>query len=53
MVIRKDLYGLKSGGADFRALLAETLYELQYVPTQADPYMWIRPATKPDGFQYY
>ena len=53
MVVRKALYGLKSSGAAFRALLAETLYDLHYVPTQADPDMWIRPATKPDGFKYY
>ena len=22
-------------------------------PTKADPDVWLRPATKPDGFQYY
>jgi hypothetical protein len=53
MIIRKALYGLKSSGAAFRALLAETLYDLSYVPTKADPDVWIRPAVKPDGFEYY
>jgi hypothetical protein len=53
MIIRKALYGLKSSGAAFRAHLAETLYELDYKPTKADPDVWIRPATKPDGFEYY
>jgi hypothetical protein len=24
-----------------------------YLPTKADPDVWIRPAVKPDGFQYY
>jgi hypothetical protein len=33
--------------------LAETLYELDYKPTKADPDVWIRPATKPDGFENY
>jgi hypothetical protein len=33
--------------------LAETLYDLSYTPTKADPDVWIRPATKKDGFKYY
>ena len=53
MVVRKALYGLKSSGAAFRAHLAETLYDLNYTPTKADPDVWIRPATKPNGFEYY
>jgi hypothetical protein len=53
MIIRKALYGLKSSGAAFRAHLSETLYELNYLPTKADPDVWIRPAVKPDGFEYY
>ena len=53
MVIRKALYGLKSSGAAFRAHLAETLYDLNYLPSKADPDVWIRPAIKPDGFKYY
>jgi hypothetical protein len=44
---------LKSSGAAFRAKLAETLNSLHYVPTQADPDVWIQPATKPDGTEYY
>jgi Reverse transcriptase (RNA-dependent DNA polymerase) len=52
-LVRKALYGLKSAGAAFRALLAETLYDIGYVPTKADPDVWLRPATKPDGFEYY
>jgi hypothetical protein len=53
MIIRKPLYGLKSSGAAFRAHLAETLYELNYLPTEADPDVWIRPAVKPNGFEYF
>ena len=53
MIVRKALYGLKSSGAAFRAHLAETLYELNYTPSRADPDVWIRPATKPNGFEYY
>jgi len=47
------LYGLKSSGAAFRAHLAEALYDLSYMPTKADPDVWIRPVTKPNGFEYY
>ncbi len=53
MIIVRALYGLKSSGAAFRALLADTLHDLGYVPTKADPDVWIRPAVKPDGFEYY
>ena len=52
-IIRKALYGLKTAGAAFRALLAETLYDIGYVPTKADPDVWLRPATKSNGFEYY
>ena len=37
----------------FQAHLAETLYDLGYTSTKADSDVWIRPATKPDGFKYY
>jgi hypothetical protein len=53
MIIQKALYGLKSSGAAFRAHLAETLYDLSYLPTKADPDVWIRPAVKANGFEYY
>ena len=49
--IVKALYGLKSAGAAFRALLAETLYDLGYSPTKTDPDVWLRPAVKVNGFQ--
>ena len=53
MLICKALYGLRSSGAAFRAHLAETLYDIGFVPTRADPDVWRRPAIKEDGFEYY
>lgn len=53
MIVTRALYGLKSSGAAFRALLADTLREAGYESTKADPDVWIRPAVKPDGFEYY
>ena len=47
------LYGLKSSGAAFRSLLAETLHELNHVPSKDDPDVYMRPAVKPNGFEYY
>ncbi|KAI2502900.1 Reverse transcriptase (RNA-dependent DNA polymerase) [Fragilaria crotonensis] len=52
-LVRKALYGLKSAGAAFRSLLADTLMDTGYKPTKADPDVWIRPATKSNGFEYY
>jgi hypothetical protein len=52
MIIRKALYGLKSSGAAFSARIA-ALYDLNYLPTKGNPDVWIRAATKPDGFMYY
>ena len=47
------LYGLKSSGAAFRSLLSETLHELNYVPSKANQDVYIQPAVKPNGFEYY
>ena len=51
MIVVRALYGLKSSGVAFRALLAETLYDLGYLPTKADPDVWIRLAVKANGFE--
>lgn len=51
--VKKAIYVLKSAGAAFRSLLADTLMDIGYRPTKADPDVWLRPAVKPDGFQYY
>ena len=53
MLIRKALYGLRSSGAAFRAHLAETLYDIRFVLTRADPDVWRRPAVKEDDFEYH
>ena len=52
-IIMKALYGLKSSGAAFRALLAETLDDMGFRSSHADPDVWLRPAAKPDGEKYY
>ena len=52
-IITKALYGLKSSGAAFRALLAETLDGMGFKSSHADPDVWLRPAVKPDGEKYY
>ena len=53
MIINIALYGLKSSGAAFRSLLAETMHKLGYKPSKADPDVWMQPAIKLNGFQYY
>ena len=53
MLITRALYGLKTSSASFWSYLAETLYELGYTPTKADPDIWLPEAVKADGFQYY
>jgi hypothetical protein len=50
--VRTALYSLKSSGAAFRAFLAEHIYNLGFKPSRADPDCWMRPATKPNGFEY-
>ena len=54
LVKKAALHGLKSAGAGFRALvITETLYDIGYVQTKADSDVWLRPAVKADGFEYY
>ena len=53
MLERKTIYGLKSSGVSFRAFLEETLDVMGYHPNYADPDLWLRPAVKSDGFEYY
>ena len=40
MFVRKALYGLKSSGTAFQAHLAETLHDIGFRPTRADPDVW-------------
>ena len=52
MIIRKALYGLKSSGAVFRAHLANTIQNLGYRLSKADPDVWLIPAIKPSRFLF-
>ena len=52
-IIKMALYGLKSSGAAFCSSLAETLHELNYVPSKADLDVYMQPAVTPNGFEYY
>ena len=53
MIVKMALYGLKSSRAAFRAKLAGVLHDFSYVPSKADPDVWIRPAVRPNGNEYY
>ena len=53
MIIVWALYGLKSSEPAFRTLLAEVLYDLNYHSSKTDPDVYMRPAVKENGFQYY
>jgi hypothetical protein len=44
MIIVKALYGLRTSGARFHEKLADTLRNMGFLPTQADPDLWIRDA---------
>jgi hypothetical protein len=47
------LYGLKTAGASWLAMLAQALHDIGFVSTIADPDVWIQPATCEDGYEYY
>ena len=49
MVVKIDIYGLKSSGAAFRSNLASLLHDIRYTPSKADLYLWMIPAIKSDG----
>ena len=53
MLVVRVLYGLKSSGAAWRQMLAQTLRDLGYVSSKTDPDVWIKAKTKPDGTEYY
>lgn len=52
-IVRRALYGLKSASASFRAFMASRLDEMGFKSSMADPDVWMRPAIKPDGSEYY
>ena len=53
LIVERALYGLRSSGAAFRAFLAETLDDMGFKSSEADPDVWFRPAVKSDGEEYY
>ena len=53
MIFQMALYGLKSSGAAVREKLAGVLHDIGYTPYKADPDVWLRPAVKPYGAEYY
>ena len=53
LIVKKALCGLKSSGAAFRAFLAERLDGIGFKSSIADPDVWMRPATKVSGEEYY
>ena len=53
MIVKMALYGLKSSGAAFRANMSGVLHDLSYVPSKAYPDVWIRPAIRRNGSEYY
>ena len=53
MIIARALHGLKSSRAAWRSTLAQSMEQLDYKPTQADPDVWIKRAMKGDGTPYY
>ena len=53
MVVTMAIYGLKSSEAAFRAKLASILHDIGYTPSKEDSDVWMRPAIKADGTEYY
>jgi Reverse transcriptase (RNA-dependent DNA polymerase) len=53
MIIDRALYGLKTSGAAFRALVAEQLWDMGYRSCRGDPDVWFRPAVTKDGYDVY
>ena len=51
-IIVRDLYGLKSSRAAFRAHLCECMAALGYRPCLADPDLWLK-AQNQDGIDYH
>ena len=53
VITSRDLYGLKSSGAEFRNNLANYMKRLGYTPCCADPDLWLKPMVRPsDRFEY-
>ena len=53
MIIVRSLYRLNISGGACRSILAQTLPDLGYQATRADPGIWIKLINIPDGREYY
>jgi Reverse transcriptase (RNA-dependent DNA polymerase) len=53
MIITRALYGLKSSGVAYHAHFEQSLRDLGFSALKADPDVWMRQATKKNGFEYY
>ncbi|MHA7927589.1 MAG: Ty1/Copia family ribonuclease HI, partial [Marinobacter sp.] len=53
LVVTRALYGLKSSGASWRNMFAQSIMDMGFVSTRADPDVYRRRAQKPDGTHYY
>jgi hypothetical protein len=53
VILTRALYGLRSSGRAWRDHMAATLRDGGYTSCRADPDVWMRAKTKPDGFKYW
>jgi hypothetical protein len=53
LVIIRALYGLKSSGASWRSMLSQSLRDMGFENSIADPDVWRRSATTETGKEYY
>jgi hypothetical protein len=49
----KALYGLKLASFSFRSYMVETLSSIGFLLSMADPDVWLRAASKPNGESHY
>jgi hypothetical protein len=52
-IVVHSLYGLKSAGAEFGSALTQTLQDIGFTSTKANPDIWICQAIKDKGHKYY
>ena len=52
-LIHRAVYGGKTAGRDFRNHLRSCMRHLNFISCPADPDVWMRPAKKADGTEYY
>ena len=52
-LIHRALYDGKYAGADFKNHLRSCMQHLDFVSCPADPDLWMRPAIRADGSEYY